>query len=75
MCIYVYITLQRECDLFNVHRIWALQLDLPTGVPDTMVAFWDEYKPKNHNLTTLLHQGLLTPLFFLDHPSPLFKIS
>ena len=59
----------------TVHRIWALQLDLPTGVPDTMVAFWDEYKPKNHNLTTLLHQGLLTPLFFLDHPSPLFKIS
>ena len=59
----------------NVHRIWALQLDLSTGVPDTMVAFWDEYKPKNHNLTTLLHQGLLTPLFFLDHPSPLFKIS
>ena len=50
MCIYVYITLQRECDLFdlqwNVHRILALHLDLPTGVPDPMVAFRDAYEPK-----------------------------
>ena len=50
MCIYVYITLQRECDLFdlqwNVHRIWALHLDLPTSVPDPMVAFRDAYEPK-----------------------------
>ena len=50
MCIYMYITLQRECDLFdlqwNVHRIRTLHLELPTGVPDQMVAFWDEYGPK-----------------------------
>ena len=36
-------TLERECDLFdlqwNVHRIRALHLELPTGVPDPMVAF------------------------------------
>ena len=47
MCIYVYITLQRECDLFdlqwNALRIRDLQLELPTGVSDPMVAFRDAY--------------------------------
>ena len=28
---------------WNVHRIWALHLELPTGLPDPMVAFWDAY--------------------------------
>ena len=41
MCIYVYITLQRECDVsdleWNVLRIRALHLELPTGVPDHIV--------------------------------------
>ena len=50
MNIYVYIILQRECDLFdlqrNVLKIWALHLQLPTGVPDPMVAFQDVYGPK-----------------------------
>ena len=50
MCIYVYITLQRERDLFdllwNVHRIRALHLELPSGIPDPMVAFRDAFGPK-----------------------------
>ena len=50
MCIYVYIILQRECDLFdlqwNVHRIRTQHLELPTGVPDPMVAFRDANGPK-----------------------------
>ena len=50
MRIYVYINLQQECDLFdlqwNVHRIWALHLELPTGVPGPMVTFRDAYGPK-----------------------------
>ena len=49
MCIHVNITLQRECDLFNlqlnVHRIRTLHLELPPGVLDTMVAFRDEHGP------------------------------
>ena len=49
MCIYVYLTLQRECDVFdlewNVLRIRALHLELPAGVPDPMVAFRDAYGP------------------------------
>ena len=47
---YVYITLQRECDVFdlewNVFRIRALHLELSTAVPDAMVAFRDAYGPK-----------------------------
>ena len=43
MCVYVYITLQREFNLFdlqwNVLRIRVLHLELPGGVPDPMVAF------------------------------------
>ena len=50
MCIYVYITLQRVCDVFdlewNVLRIRALHLELPTGVPEPMVAILDAYGPK-----------------------------
>ena len=48
MYVCMYITLQRERNLFdmqwNVHRIWVLHLDLPTGVPGLMLAF--------RNLTT-----------------------
>ena len=43
-------TLQRECDVFdlewNVLRIRAVHLKLPTGIPDSMVAFRDAYGPK-----------------------------
>ena len=50
MCIYVYVTLQPERDLFdlqwNVHRIRALHLELPIGFPDPMVTFRDAYGPK-----------------------------
>ena len=50
ICIYVYITLQQECDVFdlewNVIRIWALKLELATGVLDPMVTFWDAYGPE-----------------------------
>ena len=46
----MYITLQRECDIFdlqwNVHRIQALHLELPIGIPDPMVAFRDAYELK-----------------------------
>ena len=55
MCINVYITLQSECDLFdlqwNVHRIRALNLEIPI---DPKVAFRDAYRPKIYNLTTPL---------------------
>ena len=68
MCMYVYITLQGESDLFdlqlNVHRIRAVHLDFPTGVPDLMVSFWD----------VLLNHGLLTRSIFLIFPLPCFKI-
>ena len=67
MCMYVYITLQGESDLFdlqwNVHRIRFVHLDFPTGVPDLMVSFWD----------VLLNHILLTPSIFFDLPSPLFQ--
>ena len=47
MCIYVYITLQQECDLFdlqwNIHRIRALLLELRADVPDPTVAFRDAH--------------------------------
>ena len=56
---YVYtcvLTLQRECDLFylewNVHRTQDLHVELPTGVPDHMVAFRNAYGPKIQSLTT-----------------------
>ena len=43
----MYISLQREFDLFdlqwNVHRIFAPELDLRTSAADPMVAFWDVY--------------------------------
>ena len=56
MCIYVYITLEQECDLFdlqwNVHRIRALLLELRTDVPDPTVAFRDAHGLKIENLTT-----------------------
>ena len=49
MCIYVCIIIQRECGPFdlqwNVHRIRALHLELPTSVPDPMVVFWDANGP------------------------------
>ena len=45
MCIYVYITLQRECDVFdlewNVLRIRALYPELPTEDPLTALIFLD----------------------------------
>ena len=50
ICIYVYITLQRKCDLFdlqlNEHKNWALHLELPTGVPNPVVAFRNVHGPK-----------------------------
>ena len=50
MCIYVCITLQQECDLFdlqwNVHKVWVLQQELFTGVPDPKAGFRDAYGPK-----------------------------
>ena len=33
----------------NVHRIWALQLELPTGVPDPKVTFRHAHGPKINN--------------------------
>ena len=41
----MYITLQQECE-WNVIRIWALKLELATGVLDPMVTFRDAYGPK-----------------------------
>ena len=50
MCIFLYIILQQERDLFdlqwNVHRIRALHLHFPVGVPDPVVTFRDAYGPK-----------------------------
>ena len=50
MCIYVYIALQGECDLFdvqwNVNRIQDPHLDFPAGVLDPMVVFRVTYGPK-----------------------------
>ena len=49
MCIYVYITLQRECDVFdlewNVLRIRALRPELPTEGPLTALSFLDPLCP------------------------------
>ena len=62
----MYITLQRERNLFdmqwNVHRIWVLHLDLPTGVRGLMLAF--------RNLTTEIYPRLPNPLNSSSH----FKI-
>ena len=47
MCIYVYIPLQRECETAgSTPRTRALHLELPTGVPNPIAAFQDEYGPK-----------------------------
>ena len=70
MCIYVCITVQRECDLFdlqwNVHKIWVLHLELFTGVPEPKVGFRDAYGPKIQNLTTPLlpRPPIATPISF-----------
>ena len=77
MCIYGYITLQRECDLdlqWNVDRIRALHLELPTGVPNPTAAKITRMDQKFRFYLPLLNQDLVIPLIFLDPPSPLFKI-
>ena len=77
MCIYGYITLQRECDLdlqWNVDRIRALHLELPTDVPNPIAPEMTRMDQKFRIYLPLLNQGLVTPLIFLDPPSPLFKL-
>ena len=47
ICVYNSTTRMRSLRLqWNVLKIWALHLELPTGVPDAMVAFRDVYGPK-----------------------------
>ena len=50
MCIYVYIILQREYNLFNlqrnVHKTRALHFELQISVLDTMASFWHMYGEK-----------------------------
>ena len=36
----------------NEHNNWALHLELPTGVSDPTIAFWDAHGPKIQNLST-----------------------